>query len=145
MKARKVGEDYLIAVEMGEDLPSSLLRFAALASLTAGQISGIGALRDVELGYYWLDRKEYKRQRFPEIVELVSCAGNLALRDGSPFVHLHVALGREDFSLFGGHLFSGIVAVTVELVLHPFPEPVTRKHDDRAGLFLLDLPSCETR
>lgn len=145
MKARKLGNDYFIAVEMGEDLHASLLRLAVQESLTSGQISGIGALRDVELGYYWLDRKEYKRQRFPEIVELVSCAGNLALREGAPFIHLHVALGREDFSIFGGHLFSGIVAVTAEIVLHPFPDAVTRRHDERAGLYLLDLPLCEAR
>lgn len=145
MKAAKSGNDFLITVDMGEEFISSLLSFASSEGLTSGYLSGIGALRDVELGYYWLNRKEYKRQVFPDIVELVSCVGNLALREGKPFVHVHVALGREDFSLFGGHLFSGIVAVTAEITLRPLEAPVTRKFNDRAGLFLLDLPVCEAR
>ena len=145
MKVKKLDRDYLITVDMGEEFPGSLLRFAAAESVPSGHFLGIGALRDVELGYYWLDRKEYKRQKFPEIVELISCAGNLALREGAPFVHAHVALGREDYSVFGGHLFQAVVAVTVEVVLSPFPEAVSRTYDARAGLFLLDLPLCEAR
>jgi uncharacterized protein len=145
MKFKKLDRDYLITVDMGEEFPASLLRFAETESVASAYFQGIGALRDVELGYYWLDRKEYKRQKFPEIVELISCAGNLALREGIPFVHAHVALGREDYSVFGGHLFQAIVAVTVEIVMRPFPEAVSRNYDARAGLFLLDLPLCKAR
>jgi predicted DNA-binding protein with PD1-like motif len=143
MKATRTGEQYLIAIDMGEELMSTLLQFASSEGLTAGYLSGIGALKDVELGYYWLDRREYKRQKFPEIVELVGCTGNLALKEGKPFVHIHVALGREDYSIFGGHLFSGIVAVTAEIVLHSWPQAVSRAFDEKAGLFLLDLPACK--
>lgn len=143
MKVKKLGSDFLIAVEIGEELISSLLKFASSETLTSGYLSGIGALRDVELGYYWLDRKEYKRQKFAEIVELVACTGNLALRQDAPFIHLHVALGREDYSLFGGHLFSGIVAVTAEIYLRPLQEPVSRAWNEGTGLFLLDLPACK--
>lgn len=128
---------------MGEELISTLVSFASSETLTSATMIGIGALRDVELGYYWLDRKDYKRQKFPEIVELVSCIGNLSLREGKPFIHLHVALGREDYSIFGGHLFSGIVAVTAEIVLRPVEATISRAYEDRAGLFLLDLPLCK--
>lgn len=141
MKVKKLGNDYLIAVEIGEELITSLLNFASSETLSSGYLSGIGALRDFELGYYWLDRKEYKRQKYSEIVELIACTGNLALRQDAPFIHLHVALGREDYSMIGGHLFSGIVAVTAELFFRPLQEPVMRAWNERTGLFLLDLPA----
>lgn len=144
MKAAKSGSDYIVTVDMGEELVASIQSFAVQNGILAGQITGIGALRDIELGFYWLDRKQYKRQKFPEIVELIACNGNLALREGAPFAHMHVALGREDYSVFGGHLFSGVVAVTVELVLRPFADAVVRTFDERAGLYLLELPLCKT-
>ena len=138
MNIKKLGNAYVLILEIGEEFLTCLTNFAKEANVVAGTLHAIGALRDFELGYYYLDKKQYGRKKFSEIAELISCSGNLASKEGNPFVHIHVAMGREDFTLIGGHLFSGIVAVTAEVVLFPFPEKMDRTYDERTGLFLLN-------
>src|SRR5262245_56473314 len=143
MKALKHGESYIITVDIGEELTSSIIRFASNEKIEAAAISAIGAVRDFELGYYRLADQEYTRKRFTGIAELTSCLGNLAIRDGKPFPHLHVNVGFEDFTTAGGHFLSGIVAVTAEIFFRPLPKRMERKHDQQPGLALLNLPVWE--
>jgi predicted DNA-binding protein with PD1-like motif len=138
MDIKKQGNVYVVILKIGEELLSSLTRFAKEENVIAGSIHAIGALRDFELGYYYLDKKEYGRKKFSEVAELISCSGNLAIKEGNPFVHIHVAMGREDYTVIGGHFFSGIVTVTAEVLLFPFPEKMDRTYDERTGLFLLN-------
>ncbi|MCI0603298.1 DNA-binding protein [bacterium] len=142
MNVRKQGTAYVLIPKIGDELLTSLMGFAKEENIAAGSIQAIGALQDFELGYYYLNKKEYGRKKFNEIAELISCSGNLASREGNPFIHIHVAMGRDDFSVIGGHLFSGIVAVTAEVILFPFPEKMDRTYDERTGLFLLN---CKER
>lgn len=147
MRVARNGGLYTIRLEIGEELVASVTAFAKAEKLASASVMGIGALRDFELGYYFLNRKEYQRKKFSdEIVELLSCLGNIATRnDGSTyFSHLHVCLGRADYSVIGGHLFSGIVAVTAEIFLNPLPESISRRQDETTGLALLDLPLGKT-
>jgi len=57
--------------------------------------------------------------------------------DNEPFFHIQVALGLQDGSARGGHLFEAVVRPTVELVLTTFPRPLRRKIDRETGLPLL--------
>ncbi len=59
--------------------------------------------------------------------------------DGAPFLHAHVVLSRRDGSTCAGHLVSGRVSVTLELLLARFDLDATRRLDPRWGLRLLDL------
>jgi hypothetical protein len=70
----------------------------------------------------------------------LSCIGNLAIREGKPFAHLHATAGLEDFSVVGGHLFGGNVSATAEVMFRPLPEEVNRLFDEKTGLYLLKLP-----
>src|SRR4030095_9503794 len=109
-------DEVIVAVlEIGEEIISTLTDYVLRKNITAGSLNAIGALRNYELGYYYLDRKEYWRKKFEPISELISFSGNIALREGKVFLHVHATLGQEDFTVAGGHLFSGIVAVTAEV------------------------------
>jgi len=124
----------LFIVEKGEKLIETLTRQFKSADLSGGVLSGLGALTHAELGYYHLNRKEYTRKRFDEEYELLSLTGNIALKDGLPFIHAHVTLSGEDFSAFGGHLFEAVVAVTAEISVIPFDFSPERKPNDSVGL-----------
>jgi uncharacterized protein len=136
-------DSYIIRLEVGEDLMSTLISFAVEKKIFTAQIQGIGALKDFELGYYYLNQKQYKREKFSEIAELIACSGNLSLKDGSLFPHLHAALGFDTFRIVGGHLFGGTVAVTIEMFLRKYQPEISRKFDEFTGLYLLDL-SCSS-
>jgi predicted DNA-binding protein with PD1-like motif len=144
MKYKKLGDSYLLKLDMNDDLHESILQLADAAGIVSGYFNGIGAIKDFELGYYLLSSKEYKRLKMPEIVELISCVGNLTTKDGKPFLHIHAAVGLSDFRVIGGHLFSARVAVTVEAVMLPFPDSVYRAYDEECGLYLMDLGRGET-
>ena len=60
--------------------------------------------------------------------------------DGEPFLHLHVALGRSDLSVVGGHLDEAIVYPTIEVWLRTEDVDIQRTKDPETGLDLLDLP-----
>jgi uncharacterized protein len=139
MKSMIQGDIHVLALEIGEELVGSIMAYAEQSKITAASIQAIGAIRNFELGYYVLSEKQYLRKKVDEIVELISCSGNIAIKDTKPFVHVHVSAGLRDFSVIGGHLFSGIVAVTAEVILTPMPNAMKRSFYDETGLYLLDL------
>ena len=101
-----------------------------------GAISGIGALSEVRLGYFNAEAKKYEEKVFRENIEIVSLRGNISLKDNEIFPHLHAVLSRRDFSVVGGHLFSGTV-YAFEFEIIPFEgKPFVRGFDEDTGLFL---------
>ena len=132
-------KNYFIRLDKDEDLFESLLKWAEEKKLKSGHLSGIGALKDVELGFYHLDKKEYDRKKFPKEAELLSLEGNLTSLNGKPFFHIHALLGDEDFRAFGGHLFSAKVAVTCEINFRVFDHICERKENKNIGLNLISF------
>lgn len=139
MEAIKSNETWFLRLDRGENLFETLENWAKKEGLSAGHLSGIGALQDVELGFYHLSKKEYHRKGFPLEAELLSLDGNLCLKDGNPFFHIHTVLGDEEFRAYGGHLFKAIVAVTCEINFRPFEADITRVHNEKIGLNLLSF------
>ncbi len=139
MKYIKKDNKYLIRLFKDEDLITKLEEFASTENLKGGMLKGIGALKDVELGFYHLNEKHYDRKTFNDEYELLSLDGNLSFLNGKPFFHIHTVLGCADFSCVGGHLFSAKVAVTTELYFLPLDIKVEREMDEEIGLNLLNL------
>jgi uncharacterized protein len=129
---------YLLVFHTGQEVMHGLLAFAKQHKLVAGHLTGIGAIRDVVLGYFDPQKKSYLRNHEKGQAEVLSLTGNLALYKNEPFFHVHVALGLRDGSARGGHLFEATVRPTVELVLTASPRSIRRKIDPETGLPLLD-------
>src|SRR5437879_10739384 len=130
---------YLLVFHTGQEVMKGLLAFARKNKLVAGHLTGIGAVSDAVIGYFDPQTKTYLRNHEKGQAELLSLTGNLALVEGEPFFHVHVALGRRDGSARGGHLFEATIRPTVELVLTAYPKPVRRKTDRDSGAELLDI------
>lgn len=129
---------YLLVFHTGQHVMNGLLAFAKKHELVAGHLSGIGAISDADIGYFDPQTNTYLHNQQNEQAEVLSVTGNLALNDGSPFFHVHVALGLRDGSARGGHLFEMTVRPTVELVLTTSPRPERRTIDRETHLPLLD-------
>ncbi|MFZ5779967.1 MAG: PPC domain-containing DNA-binding protein [Pseudomonadota bacterium] len=124
--------------ETGDELLSSLMEYARREKLSAAQFTAIGAFREVTLGYFDWEKKEYDRNTVVEQVEVASLIGDIALGpDGKPAIHAHVVLGRRDSSALAGHLLRGIVRPTLELVLTESPAHLRKRHDPESGLALI--------
>jgi len=135
MLIKKIDNQILVVLDIEQDVVQALTEVAIHHKIKGGSITGIGAVKDAQLGYYDLHKKEYIRKTFShEDYELVALNGNISLRDGLPYVHVHTALGRSDFSIFGGHLFEAKVAVTAEIYITQFGQTPERTFQNKLGL-----------
>ena len=106
----------IIRFDKGESFPGRLAEWCAEENVRAAAIvAGVGMLSDIEIGRY--DGKEYEKETVHPSSEILSLQGNVSMKEGEPFVHLHVSLADEELCARGGHLFSGTVSMTIELAM----------------------------
>lgn len=131
---------YVVVFDKGDEVASGLLDVAKQYSLNAASLTGIGAFSDVTLGYFDRERKEYKKNRVEEQVEVLSLIGDIAVNeDGTPQVHAHVVVGCSDGTTRGGHLLEARVWPTLEVVVVESPAHLHKKMDPETGLALISL------
>ena len=134
MQYKQVDKDYFIYIEKNKKVMDTLIRFCKDQAITNVKISGIGAVKQSEIGAYDTVVKEYMRKQFPDVWELVSYEGNVTLKDGDPFVHGHVVLSNHDMKTIGGHLFEMTVAAVGEFFLRKFDNDAYREINEDVGL-----------
>ncbi len=76
--------------------------------------TGLGMIHDFELGYF--DNGQYLRKHYSEPHELLSVQGSVS-SDGESRIHIHITVADKTHQAFGGHLLSGRVWMSNELVL----------------------------
>ena len=132
---------FVLVFAKGDEVVAGLQRFAEKRHITAAHFTAVGAFRDVTLGYFERERKDYKRIPLREQVEVLSLIGNVALADGKPKLHVHVVIGKSDGSAHGGHLLQAHVWPTLEVIVVESPQHLRRAYDAETGLALLNLSS----
>ncbi|MGH7664016.1 MAG: PPC domain-containing DNA-binding protein [Gemmatimonadaceae bacterium] len=124
----------------GDEAAQGLVASAQEHGVSGAYFTGIGAFREVTLGYWESETKDYRRIPVREQVEVLSLTGNVALSpDGAPRVHAHVVIGKADGTAHGGHLLEGYVRPTLEVILVESPHHLQRTHDPETGLALIDV------
>ena len=129
---------FVVALEIGEEVVSTITKLAQELSLGSSSMTGIGAFQHVRLGWLDWERSGFKENVLDEQVELLSLVGNIAdSEEGTPKLHAHVVVACHDATTRGGHLVEAIVRPTLELVIVESPEHLQRRHDEKTGLVLL--------
>ena len=139
MKSQKRNNQVFGRIEKGEEIVTSLKEFCKLHQIKGGFISGIGAAENVQIAYYDIAKKEYLHKVLKGDFEIVSLSGSISVFNNEPHVHLHIALGDENFNIKGGHLDHGIVSLTCEFMISVFDAEIQRAADAETGLNLLDF------
>lgn len=98
---------------------------------SAAIVTGLGMVRNAELGYGYYDGSSvrYDRHLVAEPAELVSLSGFVLASSEYPF-HVHAVLGGLEGRSWAGHLFDAEVHTFVELVLQPLSLQLGRKTVD---------------
>jgi predicted DNA-binding protein with PD1-like motif len=134
MKVRRNDTGFLVVLDPGDEVITSLIRLATAERIGEASLTGIGAVRDVVIGYVDLSQKQYVKREFgPDSMELVSLTGNLALLKGEPSAHCHAAVSDREMRTVGGHLFSAVTTITVEIFVHVYEGEIERKYDPNTG------------
>jgi uncharacterized protein len=143
MRAKVINEGpertFAVIFDRGDEVVSTLERFAAEHALSASRITAIGAFERVTLGYFNWERKEYDRIEVDEQVEVLTLVADIALDGEKPKLHAHVVLGRRDGSTVGGHLLEARVRPTLEVLLVESPGYLRRERDAVSGLALIKI------
>jgi predicted DNA-binding protein with PD1-like motif len=136
----QLGTDkYVLRLESGDDILRSIRKFATAKRLSAGFLEGIGSLSKVKLGHYDFKTKKYSYETFENDLEILNLSGNIASMNRQPLPHVHVTLGRRDFSVIGGHMDEGSSANMVEVGIWKLPGRLVKAKDDQIGLNVLQL------
>lgn len=114
MKAQRTHYGFVLRIDSGEEIASSLAAFARRENLRGGFISALGAVGETELGFFVRSTSSYIRRTFTGEHEILALTGNFSELDGKPFPHCHIIIAGEDFAALGGHLFRAVVTVTCE-------------------------------
>ena len=130
---------WALVFQTGDEVMAPLQQFARDQHLAGSHFTAIGAFSDLTIGFFNLDKKDYKRIPISEQVELLSMVGDIALEGDQPKIHAHVVVGKSDGSAWGGHLIEAHVRPTLELILTESPEHLRRRFHPQSGLALIDL------
>lgn len=141
MRERDVEFGFVLKLEKGEEVISSIASFCDKRGIHGAIFTAIGAVDNFQVGYYDSGRREYFFRHESDEYEVASMNGNVALVDGKPFVHAHAVLAKCDATgaVLGGHVQEARVAITLEVFLTSLPTPLVREMDESIGLKLMSL------
>lgn len=140
--AHQENNTYILNIERGEELISTLRDFLEKENIKAGYLTGLGAAGSLDIAYYNLATKKFERHTIKEDVEILSLTGNIAMLKDETIIHMHGTFGRKDLSVFGGHLFALHISGACEIHLTKLSGEMTRAYDEATGLNLLcSIPS----
>jgi len=139
MLESKLGRIVFAKLSENEDLLETINQVAEKSNVTAGFFTLIGTLKKANLGFY--HQGKYETIKVEGSVEIVSCIGNISLREKKPFAHAHIAVSNEKGEVRGGHVMPGCkIDVTGELTLIEAEDAkLLRKWNEKTQLFLWSM------
>jgi len=140
MRFQRFDSRYQLRIESGEEVGATLKAFFVTNGISFAQMTGLGAVKSATVAYWNSTKQEYETHALEEQMEVISLIGNVSIREGEPFAHIHLGLGRKDLSVIGGHFNAAVAHPMLEIWLTPIDGSVTRTLDESCGLFLMDLP-----
>ncbi len=126
----------IVSLDKGDFVNKSIKDIFIKEKLTCGWVSGIGAVCNVEIGYYDINLRQYLKKKYVDEYEMTSLNGNITFVDSEYFVHTHITLSDNEFNCFGGHLFDAQIAAAGEFKIDLISDPIIRKFSQNVGLNL---------
>ncbi len=139
MKVKQTKTGYMLRLVTGEEIVRALEVFAGEYKIGMAAFTMLGAVSQVELGYYTLGERQYHWKEFNGEFEVLSGIGNISMLNGAAMIHLHTTLSGPDFAAFGGHMRRGIVAASLEVMVVCEENIILRKLDEASGLNLWEI------
>ena len=131
------GRRFLGRLAHGEDILAAIEGFCVRHAIQAGAFSLIGAVSSATIGAYDQKQQVYVTVKEDRELEILSCTGNISLKEGKPFAHAHIVLADQNGTPIGGHLFSPTIVFAGEIdMVELAGAPMERAYDETTGLML---------
>jgi len=140
MQYEQLGDHYVVRLDEGEEVLWTLRRFLVEHDILAGRFMAWGTFRGLRLQHNRPVAGRYE----PRVVDLegplevASLLGNISTLDDEPVLHAHVTVGDAAWRTYSGHLASGTVGPTLEVVVKVLPRALHRFWNDRLHVAVLD-------
>ena len=131
-------KQYAVIFYQGDEAFSGLLEFADKYHVTSAHFTAIGALNRATLGWFDPQRKMYKKIPVNGQHEVIAMSGDIALYQGKPVVHAHMAVGGPDGTTRAGHVLEAYVSPTLEVMVTVDPVAMQKRLDPITDLTLID-------
>jgi uncharacterized protein len=121
-----------VRLERGADLLEGLNAAAAELGYDAATLQIVGAVERLAVAFYRQDTHVYERHEYDAPHEISGGVGNVSLKDGTPFVHIHVTGSGADGTTVAGHLVDGTRVFMIEAYFRKLdgPAPVRELEED---------------
>lgn len=137
MEFKRFGSKYLVRMDKGEEIVSTLTDLVKKEKIKLGRVSGIGAINRAVVGLFELDKKEYHKKEFTGDFEILSLSGNISEMYGKEYIHFHLTFGDKDFNVYGGHLNEAVISATGEIIIDVIDGTIDREFSEDLGLNIL--------
>ena len=136
---KKIDNKYIVSIDNRAEIVNVLTTFCMDKGIKSGSISGIGAINELALRFFNPVTKAYVDKTFREQMEISNLTGNISSMAGKPYLHLHITVGRSDYSALAGHLLTATLNGAGEFVVEDYGGTVTRIYNAELGLNCYDF------
>jgi predicted DNA-binding protein with PD1-like motif len=137
--AKKVDSTYVLSIKDRSGVKEALIDFITQNHISAGSITGIGAVNEATLRFFNPATKKYVDKTFKQQMEIANLTGNISTKDGKPYLHVHITLGSSSYSAYAGHLLDAKIRGAGEFYIYPLNAAIARKFSEEAGLNFYDF------
>lgn len=134
MEYKKYGTTYIVRLDVGDEIISSLKKFVNDENIKLAQINGLGGTSEFTIGVRNPITKQYDPTDYSGRYEIANIHGNVTEMDGEPYLHIHIGCGNEKGEYRGGHLLRCVIGATAEIFVTTYEGIVKRKLDEKTGL-----------
>ncbi|MEG0928938.1 PPC domain-containing DNA-binding protein [Chryseobacterium sp.] len=137
--AKKVDHVYIVSIKNQSSIIEALTDFVRSQGIQAGEVTGIGAIDEVTLRFFVPSTKRYVDKTFKEQMEVTNISGNVSVIGEEPLLHLHITLGREDYTALAGHLLDARIRGAGEFIFYPLNTRAVKSKDEEIGINLYNF------
>lgn len=130
---------YVVSVLNHQEIVKALTAFVKDKKIESGSISGIGAINQVTLRFFNPETKKYVDKTFHEQMEISNLTGNISYVNANLYLHIHITVGKADYSALAGHLLSAVLSGAGEFVVEDYGMKIEKTFDPSFGLNFYDL------
>ncbi len=135
----RLGRTFLCGLKHDSELVRSIIDFAKEKKVKMAIFTLVGAVKQARLAYYDQARHEYQKIELDRPLEIASCSGNLSLKGGKPFAHVHAVLADKDGKTYAGHMIKATVFAAELHLQELLGKKLEREYDQTTGLALWEL------
>jgi predicted DNA-binding protein with PD1-like motif len=131
------GRVFVGRLATGTDLVEEIQAFCEAEGIRAAWVSLVGAVTQAKFGYYEQTEHRYIEMTSEFHHEISGFIGNISMKEGKPFLHVHATFAEHEGGTLGGHLLPGCTVFVAEVQIREMTDvELTRTPDELTGLAL---------